>query len=206
MRRLDRLCLVALLLALQAGIAHAQTCPTSDFGNGAPCRTRTTESDCTFECQNNGPLSTTCACYWDDPTNPSGFPMDTSNGANSGCSEATPCCWDKPCDSFGAADQCAPGGGGSDFGEDNCHWNPESGQCGCRPPLVVAPALLCQPTGVQPCSIFTATPSDIQVCSLTPGSTQQFSAPFDCVCPYVTLEEWVDQGARGAARRRRSTT
>src|SRR6185369_633437 len=111
-----------------------------------------------------GPLSPTCACYWDDPTNPSGFPQDTSSGPNSNCTEEHPCCWNKPCASFGTADQCSLGGGGSDFVEDNCHWNPESGQCGCRPPLVVAPALLCQPENVQPCSISTATPSDVQVC------------------------------------------
>jgi hypothetical protein len=196
MRRLDRLCLLALLLALPAGIAPAQTCPTADF-NGDPCRTRTTESACTFDCA-AGPLSPTCACYWDDPTNPSGFPQDTGNGANSSCTEATPCCWDKPCASFGAADQCALGGGGSDLVEDNCHWNPESGQCGCRPPLVVAPALLCPATNSVPCSISTATPTDIQVCSIGQGSMQMFSAPFDCVCPYLTLQEWVDQAAHGA--------
>src|SRR5437763_7787567 len=120
MRRVDRLCLLAVLLALPVGIAHAQTCPTSDFGNGAPCRTRITESACTLECQ-GGPLSSSCACYWDDPSNPSGFPQDTNNGANSSCSEEHPCCWNRPCASFGAADQCALGGGGSDLVEDNCH-------------------------------------------------------------------------------------
>ena len=203
------LCLLALLLALPAGIAHAQTCPTADFTGVAPCRTRTTESDCTSECVNGSPLSRTCACYWDDPTNPSGFPQDTSNGANSDCSPEHPCCWDKPCSSFSIDPvECALGGGGSQspaIVEDNCHWIPDdpsrplqSGQCGCRPPLVVAPALLCQPIEVQPCSISTATPSDTQVCGLSPDSTQIFSAPFDCVCPYLTLEEWVDQGAHGA--------
>jgi hypothetical protein len=198
MRIARHLCLLALAIALPAGIAHAQTCGTQDFGSDSPCRTRTAESECIFECGDNDPLSPTCTCYWDDPTNPSGFPIDTSSGANSHCSEEHPCCWNKPCASFATADQCSLGGGGSDFVEDNCHWNPESGQCGCRSPLVVAPALLCPDLQVAACSISTATPSDIQVCSLSPDGTQQFSAPFDCVCPYLTLQEWVDQGAHGA--------
>jgi hypothetical protein len=201
MRRLDRLCLLALLLALPAGIAHAQTCPTADFGNGAPCRTRLTESFCTMECDfsSGGPFSHACACYWDDPTNPSGFPMDTSSGAGSNCSEEHPCCWNKPCASFGTADQCSLGGGGSDFVEDNCHWNPESGQCGCRPPLVVAPALICANPPTPACNASVATQSDGGLpCDIPTDSPSNFYAPFDCVCPYLTRQEWLDQGGRGA--------
>ncbi len=204
MRRLDRLCLLALLLALPAAIAPAQTCPTADFGSGAPCRTRLTESDCTFECGNAHPLDSTCACYWDDPTNPSGFPQDTSNGLGSDCSEEHPCCWNKPCASFATADQCSLGGGGSDFVEDNCHWfsdngSPIAGQCGCRPPLVVAPALICASPPTPACNASVATQSDGGVpCDIPSDSPPNFYAPFDCVCPYLTRQEWIDQGAHGA--------
>jgi len=131
---------------------------TSDFGNGDPCNTRLTESVCTAECS-TGPLSSTCSCYWDDPSNPSGFPMDTGNGANSNCTPDTPCCWNRPCSTFGSLDQCNLGGGGTDTVPDRCTFT--NGACQCTLPLIPVP--------------YTAFP--------TMTSTLQVYAPFDCLCP-----------------------
>jgi hypothetical protein len=183
MRIARHLCLILVLLALPAGIAHAQTCGTQDFGDGSPCRTRITESDCTAECGGFGPVSPSCVCVWDDPTNPSGAPMDTSNGANSDCSETHPCCWNRPCHLFGNdAEECAAAGGGSrvPLVEDRCHWFPDAsgslvhGRCGCRPPLVEVPRQCSFPAGLE------------------------YYAPFDCYSPLDHFTFYKVKTSKGA--------
>ncbi len=188
MRRLERLRLLAALLAFPAvlavggGLVHAQgVCVTAaaDAQNELPCRTYTTYGACTVGCGAN--LLLTCPCFWDDPTNPNPFPVDMGfgSGAGTNCTPETPCCWNKPCFAFQDDAACAIGGGGSvddstnTIVEDNCHWFPEEGRCGCRPPLV-----------------------DVLACFEQPSPL--LFAPFDCQCPYLTREEWLAQGGRGA--------
>src|SRR3954471_5649049 len=112
MRRLDRLRPIAVLLALPVVLAslvtlrgepvHAQEIcvggPTADANNIAPCKTFTTHAACNIGC--NDFLN--CACFWDDPTNPNGFPADMGFGIGNGtnCTPETPCCWNKPCWAF----------------------------------------------------------------------------------------------------------
>ena len=189
MRRLDRLRPIAVLLALPVVLAslvtlrgelvHAQEIcvggPTADANNIAPCRTYLTHAACNAGCE--GLLEINCKCFWDDPTNPNGFPADMGFGSGNGtnCTPETPCCWNKPCWVFVDEGACAIGGGGSAAGEiveDNCHWFAEEGRCGCSPPLV-----------------------DVLQCV---DPSQLHFAPFDCQCPYLTREEWLARGARGA--------
>lgn len=186
MRRLDRVRLLAVLLAFPLllavrgepvfaqGVCDARV--AADASNLAPCRTYTTYGACSVGC--SSPLLLNCPCFWDDPTNPNGFPADQGFGSGNGtnCTPETPCCWNKPCFAFVDENACAIGGGGSAAGtivEDNCHWFPEEGRCGCSPPLV-----------------------DVPQCIL--DGTVALYAPFDCQCPYLTREEWIAQGARGA--------
>ena len=88
MRLANRLFLLVVLLALPAATARA----TGNANNIAPCRTFTNVADCQRFCI-SGELYDTCACFWDDPADPNGFPLDHSSGSVSPiCSETSPCC------------------------------------------------------------------------------------------------------------------
>lgn len=194
MRRPDRPRPIAVLLALPVVLAslvsfrgepvYAGLPPSpevctggvaADAQNTAPCRTFNTYGSCTPGC-GTGSLVLNCPCFWDDPTNPNGFPSDMGFGSGNGtnCTPETPCCWNKPCWTFVDEGACAIGGGsaGGEIDEDGCHWFAEEGRCGCSPPLV-----------------------DVLQCV---DPSQGHFAPFDCQCPYLTREEWLAQGARGA--------
>ena len=171
MHRAARLSLILVLLALPAVVA------AGNANNLAPCRTYTDVADCLRFCASDD-FYNTCACFWDDPTNPNGFPR----------------IWASAAATARIARRRRPAAGTAVLGlrrrgrlrhwrrrerrrrhvEDNCHWFPDGGApCGCSPPLV-----------------------DVLQC-LDPSKQERF-APFDCQCPYLTREEWLAQGARGA--------
>lgn len=150
MRRLLLLCLTFILVAFAVPIAHAQdscapTTATGDAQNEMACNQYGNFGACTIGCGSN--LFLSCPCFWDDQTNPNGFPVDmafgTGNGTN--CTPETPCCWNRPCSTFGDDAACAIGGGGRVVDgedlivEDRCHWFADEGRCGCAPPLETVP-------------------------------------------------------------------
>jgi hypothetical protein len=176
-----RVCLLAVLLVLPTSLARAQpdgsTNVQGNATNPAPCRTISNDSTCTNLCA-NGQLYATCPCFWDDPTNPNGFPQDNEpTGADvPHCTAGTPCCFNRPCHTFPDEGACTLGGGGSIEEEvaipDRCAF--VEGQCRCAPPLVEVP---------QPAH----------------ESTTRFG-PFDCYLPLDHFTFYKTKPSKGADR------
>jgi len=122
--------------------------------NLEPCNTYTDVSACLFRCDSDV-LYGSCACFWDDPSSPDGFPLD--HNASATCTPETPCCWNRPCSTFITSADCANGGGGDSLTNvfDRCVWVGDV--CQCAAPLIAVPVPANQSTEVFP--------------------------PFDCLCP-----------------------
>jgi hypothetical protein len=147
-----RLVLIAVLLAFPVSIAGAQmdgdgsTDVQGQATNAEPCTRTSNDMLCTQLCA-NGSLYATCPCFWDDPTNPNGFPQDNEPTSldQPHCTAETPCCWNRPCHTFATETDCTLGGGGRIEGEDDsavaipdrCAF--VGGVCGCAAPLVEVP-------------------------------------------------------------------
>jgi hypothetical protein len=142
---------------------------TSIYG---ACSTITSKGTCLAGCSINDPLANTCDCFWDNPADPDGFPQDNAFI----CAPGETCCWNVPCSHWTDPDDCVYGSGlifnesTGLFEGNTCEWKSDF-TCGCRAPLV--PVVLPAPP------VFT------------------LFAPFDCTCPYLTVDEWKAQAERG---------
>ena len=161
------------LLGIAAGPAVAQTYEDK-------CSDRRDRDSCHAECDDGDPNTpppflADCHCLWDD-RNPQEVVTE--------CPPGEVCCWNMPCfrwDAMSAFD-CILGGGGrfevSEGGEGgelfpkNCS-SSEDLICGCAWPLV---------------------PTDYTAADFESAIRDQYTAPFDCLCPFTSVEEWLDTG------------
>lgn len=113
---------------------------------------------------NTGTFFSQCLCMWDPRE------MLPEGGQ---CPEGKVCCWNIPCEKNTDEVACLRGGGSIDgTTPKNCSWTADD-ECVCTPPLVNAG--------------YTVMDFDMD-------SSKLFAAPFDCLCPFTTVEQWLRLG------------
>lgn len=139
-----------------------------------PARAQTTEEN--FPCSlrrtagscmvecQTGTYFSQCLCMWDPRQ------MLPEGGS---CPEGEVCCWNIPCEKNTDEFACIRGGGSVDgVTPKNCNWTADE-ECTCAPPLV---------------------PAGYTVMDFDMDTGKPFNAPFDCVCPFTSVDEWLDTG------------
>jgi hypothetical protein len=129
-----------------------------------PCSVRRSAGFCQEECT-TGTFFSQCQCLWDPRQ------MLPEGGE---CPDGAVCCWNTAPEKHGDEVACLRGGGADPvtYVGGNFIWTADD-ECKCKPPLVSA---------------------GYTVKDFDEDTGKLFRAPFDCRCPFTTVEQWLDTG------------